>query len=192
MTQNDAAMLLWPDGPITQPFQAGGPSPTLEVFAPAPDAATGAAVVVCPGGGYGMLAPHEAMPVVEWLISLGITGVLLRYRLAPHARHPEMLEDAQRAIRTVRAHANRWHVDPERIGILGFSAGGHLASTAATHFDAGDELCRRSRAAGQFPARPCDPDLSGHRPRRSLRPWWLAHEPARPDTRRRSGPAVVE
>ncbi len=87
MTQNDAAMLLWPDGPISQPFQTGGPSPTMEVFVPAPDLATGAAIVVCPGGGYGMLAPHEAMPVVEWLNIAGnhwrVTAVPPRATCAP-------------------------------------------------------------------------------------------------------------
>jgi acetyl esterase/lipase len=110
----------------------------LTVYPPAPDRANGAAVVVCPGGGYQGLAEHEAEPVADWLTTLGVTALLLRYRLAPHARHPAMLQDAQRALRTVRASAARWQVDPRRIGILGFSAGGHLASTAATHFDPGD------------------------------------------------------
>lgn len=130
--------LLWPDGAPAQGDAAGGASPSLTVFEPPAGLASGAAVIVCPGGGYARLADHEAAPVAEWLTTLGITAALLRYRLAPHARHPAMLDDAQRAVRTMRFHAARWNVDPGRIGILGFSAGGHLASSAATHFDAGD------------------------------------------------------
>ncbi len=130
--------LLWPNGP---PGWAGdaAATPSLTVFEPPREQASGAAIVVCPGGGYMNLASHEAEPVAHWLTSLGVTAFLLRYRVAPHARHPAMLADAQRAVRTVRAHTQRWHVDPQRIGILGFSAGGHLASTAATLFDAGDQ-----------------------------------------------------
>jgi acetyl esterase/lipase len=94
--------------------------------------------VVLPGGGYGGHADHEGRPVAEWLNGLGITAVVLKYRLAPHSHHPAMLEDAARASRTVRANAESWKVDRSRVGVLGFSAGGHLASTIATHFDAGD------------------------------------------------------
>ena len=112
--------------------------PSLTVFAPRPEVATGGAIVVCPGGGYAALAAHEAEPVADWLNRLGVTAFLLRYRVAPHARHPAMLADAQRAVRTARAYAARWRIDAQRIGILGFSAGGHLAATAATLFDAGD------------------------------------------------------
>jgi acetyl esterase/lipase len=95
-------------------------------------------VVVCPGGGYGGLAEHEGHPIAKWLNSLGVTAIVLKYRLGSAGyRHPVMLNDASRAIRTVRSHAGEWKIDPKRIGILGFSAGGHLASTAATHFDEG-------------------------------------------------------
>ncbi len=111
--------------------------PTVTVFTPAADRATGAAVVVCPGGGYGGLAPHEGRPIAEWLNTLGITGVVLKYRLGPKYRHPVMMNDVARAIRMVRANAAQWKLDPKRIGVMGFSAGGHLASTAATHFDEG-------------------------------------------------------
>ncbi|MGO9600844.1 MAG: alpha/beta hydrolase [Isosphaeraceae bacterium] len=112
--------------------------PTLTVWRLKPEAATGASVVVCPGGGYGMLAlDHEGRQVAEWLNSLGITAFVLKYRLSPRYHHPAMLQDAARAIRTVRASAQRWSLDPHRVAILGFSAGGHLASTAGTHFDAG-------------------------------------------------------
>lgn len=111
--------------------------PTVTVYSPPADKASGAAVVVCPGGGYGMLADHEGRPVAEWLNSIGIVGIVLKYRLGPKYHHPVMLNDAARAIRFTRAHASEWKIDPHKVGILGFSAGGHLASTAATHFDSG-------------------------------------------------------
>jgi acetyl esterase/lipase len=100
--------------------------------------AKGLAVVVCPGGGYQHLAlDHEGKQIAEWVNSLGGTAFVLQYRLAPHYRHPAPMQDVQRAIRTVRARAGEWKVDPHRVAIIGFSAGGHLASTAATHFDQG-------------------------------------------------------
>jgi acetyl esterase/lipase len=100
---------------------------------------SGAAVVVCPGGSYRSLAStHEGREVAEWLNGLGISAFVLQYRLGPRYHHPAPLLDAQRAIRLVRAHAAGWNADPRRVGILGFSAGGHLASTAGTHFDLGD------------------------------------------------------
>ena len=126
--------LLWP---AEKEFTVGVTPPTLTRYDPPPGTATGAAVIVCPGGGYGMLADHEGRPVAEWLTTLGITAFVLHYRLGPLSRHPEMHEDITRAIRTVRAHADEWGLDTGRLGVLGFSAGGHLASTAATHFDAG-------------------------------------------------------
>ncbi len=131
-------MEVWPNG---APGALGTePEDRPNVTAYLPDEARPAvpAVVVCPGGGYAGLAPHESEPVAEWLCSFGVAGIVLRYRLGPKYHHPCMLLDAQRAIRTVRARAGAWGVDPGRIGILGFSAGGHLASTAGTHFDAGD------------------------------------------------------
>ncbi len=112
--------------------------PSLTVWLPPSEKATGAAVVVCPGGGYGMLAvDHEGTQVAQWLNSLGVAAFVLKYRLGPRYHHPAMLHDASRAIRTVRAGASRWGLDPHRIAIMGFSAGGHLASTAGTHFHAG-------------------------------------------------------
>jgi acetyl esterase/lipase len=98
----------------------------------------GTAVVVCPGGGYGALAmDHEGKQIAEYLNGLGISAFVLKYRLGPRYHHPAPLEDAQRAIRMVRSRAKEFGVDPGRVGIWGFSAGGHLASTASTHFDGG-------------------------------------------------------
>lgn len=99
----------------------------------------GKAVVVCPGGGYGALAAdHEGKQIAQWLNSQGISAFVLKYRLGPRYRHPVMIGDAQRALRIVRTRAAEWNVNPGKIGIMGFSAGGHLAATAATHFDAGN------------------------------------------------------
>lgn len=98
----------------------------------------GAAVVICPGGGYEMLCTKpEGHGIAQWLNQHGIAGIVLEYRM-PRGQSFVPLLDAQRAIRTVRSKAREWNCDPARIGILGFSAGGHLASAAATHFDSGD------------------------------------------------------
>jgi acetyl esterase/lipase len=131
--------LLWPDGAPRALGSAPEDRPKITVYRPPAERANGAAVVVCPGGGYGRLAAdHEGKQVAEWLNSLGVSAFVLQYRLGPRYRHPAPLADAQRAVRTVRARASEWAVDPGRVGILGFSAGGHLASTAATHFDDGE------------------------------------------------------
>ncbi|MFD0674591.1 alpha/beta hydrolase [Cohnella sp. GCM10027633] len=95
------------------------------------------AVIVCPGGGYGTRAGHEGEPIAEWLRGAGITAFVLRYRVQPN-RHPAPLLDVQRAIRTVRSRAPEWNVDPDKIAVLGFSAGGHLTASAATKHDEGD------------------------------------------------------
>jgi len=130
--------LLWPAG---APGTVGGEDadkPTLSIYIPR-GRKTATAVVVCPGGGYGALAiDHEGRQIAEWLNSLGVTAFVLKYRLGPRYRHPVQIGDAQRAIRTVRARAQESGIDPGKIGIWGFSAGGHLASTAATHFDSGN------------------------------------------------------
>jgi acetyl esterase/lipase len=113
--------------------------PTLTPFLADKDKASGAAIVVLPGGGYGGLADHEGKAYALWLNSLGVHGFVLKYRLGPAGyRHPRMLEDAARAVRTVRSRSGEWGIDPQRIGIMGSSAGGHLASTLLTHFDGGD------------------------------------------------------
>jgi acetyl esterase/lipase len=110
----------------------------IYVYHPERQKNTGTAVVICPGGGYiGEAIFHEGHDYAKWLIEKGVTAVVLKYRL-PNRQHFIPLKDAQRALRTVRHHASEWGVDPSRIGISGFSAGGHLASTAGTHFDSGN------------------------------------------------------
>jgi len=113
--------------------------PTLEIYRPAAEKNTGTAVVICPGGGYGILAYNkEGTEVAQWLQSVGVTGIVLKYRVPARkgrARHDAPLEDAQRALGIVRNQASELGVDPNRIGILGFSAGGHLAATASTNYD---------------------------------------------------------
>jgi acetyl esterase/lipase len=128
---------LWPQGAPGAVGKEPADVPTLTPYLAPKERATGAAFIVCPGGGYGRLAEHEGRPVAEWLNTVGVTAFVLKYRLGPRYKHPSMWQDAARAIRTVRARASEWGLDPERVGILGFSAGGHLASTAGTHFDAG-------------------------------------------------------
>ncbi len=131
--------LLWPAGAPGAKGTSDNDKPTIAVCLPPADKATGAAVVVCPGGGYGGLAmSYEGIDLGEWFNSFGVAAFVLKYRhKGTGYQHPAPLDDAQRAIRTVRARAAEWHVDPARIGILGFSAGGHLATSAATHFDKG-------------------------------------------------------
>src|SRR5713226_236178 len=131
-------ILVWPQGAPGAVGEEEKDKPSLTVFLPPADKANGAAVVVCPGGGYGFLAvDHEGKQIAEWLNSLGVAAFVLKFRIAPRYHHPAPLQDAQRAIRTVRANAKKWNLDSKRIGIWGFSAGGHLASTAGTHFDNG-------------------------------------------------------
>ncbi len=117
--------------------------PEIAAYLPGPGKATGAGVVICPGGGYSILAyDWEGTRMAEWFADMGIAAFVLKYRLprweSTECRDKVALMDAQRALRTVRLNAGGWGLDPNRIGIMGFSAGGHLASTAATHFDAGD------------------------------------------------------
>ena len=118
-------------------------NPTLTVFKPAEGTASGAAMVICPGGGYGGLAQHEGKDYAEWLAKHGVTCFVLKYRLGSAGyRHPVMLGDAARAVRLVRSQADKFGLDPKRIGIMGSSAGGHLASTLLTHCDEGtSEAC---------------------------------------------------
>jgi len=113
--------------------------PTLTLYAASHDHEPSAAVIVMPGGGYQYLATnHEGRQIANWLNAMGITAFVLKYRLGPRYHHPIELGDAQRAIRMVRARAKEFGVLPNRIGVMGFSAGGHLASTTETHFDSGN------------------------------------------------------
>lgn len=118
--------------------------PTITAYRVEPGKANGTAVIICPGGGYsGRAADHEGTQVAKWLNDRGVTAIILKYRTVNELKVPAPLGDAplldaQRAIRLVRQNAKAIGVDPKKIGIWGFSAGGHLASTAATHFDAGD------------------------------------------------------
>lgn len=132
-----APELLWPNGAPGALGAADEDKPSLTPYlAKSPN---GTAVIVCPGGSYQHLAmDHEGVQVAKWLNSLGISAFVLQYRLGPKYHHPAMIDDAQRAIRTIRTRAVSMHIQPDRIGIWGFSAGGHLASTAATHFDSGN------------------------------------------------------
>ena len=127
---------LWPAGAPGSLGSAPEDIPTLTPFIPT-QKVNGSAVIVCPGGGYTHLADHEGKPVAEWLNSLGITAFVLKYRIGPKYHHPAPLLDAARAVRLVRSRAAEWKLDPKKIGVLGFSAGGHVASTIGTHFDAG-------------------------------------------------------
>ena len=129
---------LWPEGAPGALGKEDKDIPTLTPYLPDPANATGAAIVICPGGGYGHLAPHEGADYARFLNESGIAGFVLKYRLGSDGyRHPAMLQDAARAVRTVRARTDEWKLDAKRIGIMGSSAGGHLASTLLTHFDAG-------------------------------------------------------
>jgi acetyl esterase/lipase len=133
-------------------FEAANASITVY---PVPGKTDAAAVVICPGGGYrGLVVGPEGHGIARWLNQHGIAGVVLEYRL-PNGRPFVPLLDAQRAIRTVRFNAKPWGIDPHRVGIIGFSAGGHLASTAGTHFDGGD-----SNATDPVNRLSCRPDFA--------------------------------
>jgi acetyl esterase/lipase len=122
--------LLWPAGAPGAIGADDVDKPSLTIFLPPAGRATGSAVVVCPGGGYGFLAvDHEGKQIAQWLNSMGIAAFMLKYRLGPRYHHPAPLMDAQRAIRTVRSRAAEFGISPNSIGIWGFSAGGHLASS---------------------------------------------------------------
>jgi acetyl esterase/lipase len=148
--------------------------PTLTVFHPSGDTANGTAIVVCPGGGYNLLAwDKEGTEVAGWLNTLGITAIVLKYRVPrrdPREPHVAPLQDAQRALRLVRRYADSWRVNPMRVGILGFSAGGNLAVMAGTHWDrqsyprhdAADDLsCRPDFMIPIYPAYLADEERPG-------------------------------
>jgi len=142
---------LWPDGPpvsneivesetISEGYRIANISEaTLTIFLPEQSTTTKTAFVICPGGGYKIESfDKEGIQIAKWLNTLGIAGIVLKYRL-PNKHHQIPLMDAQRAIRTVRFRAKEWNIDSTKVGIMGFSAGGHLASTAGTHFDKGNK-----------------------------------------------------
>ncbi|MFK7849315.1 MAG: alpha/beta hydrolase [Rhodothermales bacterium] len=140
-------MPLWPNGPaeengLTGAEEMGGcirniSEPALAIYLP--EEATGKAVVVMPGGGYGgVCIDSEGKQIADILTAQGIAAIVLKYRL-PNQHHNIPADDARRAIRTARHHAAAWHINPDKIGVWGFSAGGHLASTVSTVFDAGDD-----------------------------------------------------
>jgi acetyl esterase/lipase len=137
--QEPKAELLWPAGAPGALGSEPADQPSLTPFVLPKGTGSGAAVVICPGGSYVNLSmDKEGYAVAKWLNTLGVSAFVLKYRLGPRYHHPIELGDAQRAIRMVRSRAAEYGLQPDRIGIMGFSAGGHLASTAGTHFDAGN------------------------------------------------------
>lgn len=149
------SVVLWPNGAPGALGTADKDVPTLTPFLPQAAIATGASIVICPGGGYGGLAQHEGPDYALWLNQNGVAGFVLKYRLGSGGyRHPRMLEDAARAVRWVRANGGRWGLDKQKVGIMGSSAGGHLASTLLTHFDAGNP-----ESGDPIERESCRPDL---------------------------------
>jgi acetyl esterase/lipase len=149
---------LWADGAPGAKGDDDRDKPSLTIYLPPDEKAMGTAVVICPGGGYGHLAmDHEGHQIAQWLNSFGVAGFILKYRHRNSGvgyGHPAPLQDAQRAVRIVRSRAKEWNIDPGRIGILGFSAGGHLASSAGTHFQK-----RYSEAKDPIDKIHCRPDF---------------------------------
>jgi acetyl esterase/lipase len=148
---------LWPEGAPGALGSEAKDRPMLYMFLPPAEKAVGTAVCVCPGGGYGTLAmDHEGRQIAEWFNRLGVAAFVVDYRHRGKGYgHPAPLQDAQRAVRIVRARAAEFRVRPDRIGIMGFSAGGHLASTVITHFDGGDPT-----AADPIQRVSCRPDFA--------------------------------
>ncbi len=149
-------ILLWPQGAPDAKGDQDGDKPNLTVYSAPEDQANGTAIIVCPGGGYGHLSlDKEGKDVALWLNTLGVTAFVLDYRHAGKGYHfPAPLEDTQRAVRLVRTNAATWKINPARIGLMGFSAGGHLASTVGTHFDAGN-----AQAEDPIDRASCRPDF---------------------------------
>jgi acetyl esterase/lipase len=180
------SVLLWPAGAPGALGTNANDMPTLTAYLPAATNATGAAMVICPGGGYAHLAPHEGNDYALWLNQHGVTCFVLKYRLGSSGyHHPAMLNDAARAVRWVRAHADEYKIDAHRVGIMGSSAGGHLAATLLTHFDAGKTnaadlverqssrpdlgiLCYAVISMGEFTHQGSKENLLGKKPSRKL------------------------
>lgn len=153
VAQTSDPLPLWPGG---APGALGNDAKDIPTLTPyLVEGANRPAVVVCPGGGYGALAGHEGHDYALWLNQQGVSAFVLKYRLGSGGyRHPIMLGDAQRALRLVRNRTQEWRVDPKRVGIMGSSAGGHLAATAVTHFDAG-----KTDGADAIDKESCRPDF---------------------------------
>lgn len=148
--------LLWPEGAPGAVGTEDNDKPSLTIWLPEKHRNTRTAVVLCPGGGYGGLAvDHEGKQIAEFFGKHGVATFMLKYRLAPKYKHPAPMLDVQRALRSVRTRAKEFEIEPTRIGVMGFSAGGHLASTAATHFDDG-----KADAADPFDRTSCRPDFA--------------------------------
>jgi len=138
LVQEPQTILLWPSGAPGAIGDEDRDQPALTIYMPPNTTGPMSAVIVAPGGSYARLSMNlEGRAPANYLNTLGIAAFVLRYRLGPRYHHPIELGDAQRAIRTVRARAAEWHIAPDRIGFMGFSAGGHLASSVSTHFDNG-------------------------------------------------------
>jgi acetyl esterase/lipase len=136
--QDPETIRLWPGNAPGALGTEDKDIPTLTIYSAYGKNTSGTAVIVCPGGGYGALAMnHEGRQIANYLNSFGVTAFVLKYRLGPKYHHPVELGDAQRAIRLVRSRAKDFNIEPDRVGLWGFSAGGHLASSAGTHFDSG-------------------------------------------------------
>src|SRR6476469_4020858 len=139
LTAEPQTIPLWQNGAPGALGQGEDDQPTITVYRPWGHNLSGTAIIVAPGGSYGFLASnHEGRQVANWFNAMGITAFVLKYRLGPRYHHPIELGDAQRAIRLVRSRAMQFGVAPDRIGMMGFSAGGHLAATAGTRFDDGN------------------------------------------------------
>ena len=148
--------LLWPAGAPGAQGDADADKPSITAYLVPAGKANGTAVLVCPGGGYHALAmDHEGKQIAEWLNARGVAAFVLKYRLGPKYHHPVEMGDVQRAIRAVRYGAKEFRIRPDRIGVWGFSAGGHLASTAATHFNSGDPA-----SADPVDRESCRPDFA--------------------------------
>lgn len=148
-------ILLWPGGAPGAQGDTDSDKPALTIYPVGGNQKVRTGILVFPGGGYVHLAiDHEGQQIAAWLNSYGISAFVLRYRLGPKYRHPIELGDAQRAIRYVRAHSIEFGIDPHRIGVWGFSAGGHLASSTGTHFDDG-----RADSSDPIERHGCRPDF---------------------------------
>jgi acetyl esterase/lipase len=180
---------LWPAAAPGALGATDADVPEISAFLPAGWHSTGAGMVICPGGAYRLLmSSYEGDDIARWLNSFGVAGFVLKYRIAPRYRYPAPFLDAARAVRFVRYHAARYGLHPDRIGIIGFSAGGHLASTVITHFDAGNLAA--SDPVDRVSSRP-DFAILGY-PVITLEPPWTHEESVRDLLGPNPDPALVQ